>query len=319
VREDEVIAMWRCYELKYEAKSALHIGYGSQLGMVTRTRYYIPGKTLWGAVTAVLSREIMESYDAEIYKNISDFVKNHLIFSYFYPVKGADVLYPNYTDEGFGFGSKENGKFVMSKEEFEKEFISSYVSTALDKTSRAAEEGSLHEFELISPCEFVGYLFTNLEKNQGSTRYGMPIFIREVSEEEINVEIKGNEVEVFEAIKEIQVGGERIYGFGRLELRDKPRREVNKIFAKYELNLNANGPRMNSVIALSHVMVKGDEGDYFDKLRDIRGDIEPLVWREWNEKGAGQYPKFGGIALVPGSRFDSNDMEIGPYGILKPV
>ena len=312
-----MIAMWRCYELKYKAKSALHIGYGSQLGMVTRTRYYILGKTIWGAVTAVLSRKIMESYDAEIYKNVGDFVKNHLIFSYFYPVKGTDVLNPNYTDEGFGFGSNEDNHFIMSKEEFEKEFISSYVSTALDKMSRTAEEGSLHEFEFISPVEFVGYLFTNLEKNYANAM--LPFFVKEVGEEEISVQLKGKDVELFDAIREIQVGGERIYGFGRLELKDKPTREVNKILAKYELNLTAYRPRMKSDIALSHVMVKEDEGNYFDKLRNIRGDIEPLVGREWGDKGAGQNPKFEGIALVPGSRFDLNEMEIGPYGILKPV
>lgn len=35
-------------------------------------------------------------------------------FNYFYPVKAADVLYPNYTEEGFGFGSKEEDKkFVI--------------------------------------------------------------------------------------------------------------------------------------------------------------------------------------------------------------
>jgi len=59
-----------------------------------------------------------------------------------------------------------------------------------------------------------------LEKNQGNAKYGISIFVREVSDEKIRVEIKGREVELFEAIKEIQVGGERIYGFGKLELKD---------------------------------------------------------------------------------------------------
>jgi hypothetical protein len=303
--------MWRCYELTYKAKSDLHIGYGSQLGMVTRTRYYIPGKTMWGAVTAVLSRIALGSYNEKIYERVKEFVKEHLIFSYFYPTKDGDILYPNYTEKGLKFGN-------MNKEEFEKEFISSYVSTALDKTSRTAEEGSLHEFELISPAEFVGYLFTNLEKNYANAM--VPFFVKEVGEEEISVQLKGKDVELFDAIREIQVGGERIYGFGRLELlKDKQTREVNKILAKYELNLTADRPRMKSDIALSHVMVKEDEGNYFDKLRNIRGDIEPLVGREWSNKGAGQDPKFEGVALVPGSRFELNEMEIGPYGILRPV
>jgi len=307
--------MWKCYELEYKAKSAIHIGYGSQLGIVSRTRYYIPGKTMWGAVTAVLSRRIMESYDAEIYGKMGEFVKHHLIFSYFYPVKGADVLYPNYAEEGLGFGSKEKGEFVMNKEEFEKKFITSYVSTALDKTSRTAEEGSLHEFELISPVEFVGYLFTNLEKNHGNAKYGMPIFVREVEEEKIRVEIKGKKVEVFEAIKEIQVGGERIYGFGQLELKDEEIKQRESFFNRYEVVLDAERPRIKAEIALSHVMMKDDKGKYLDKLANIRGDIEPLVWRAWSEKGTGQNPNFEGIALVPGSKFGLREMKIGDFGM----
>lgn len=205
---------WKCYKLKYKTKSAVHIGYGSQLGIVSRTRYYIPGKTMWGAVTAVLSRKIMESYDAEIYKKIGDFVKNHLIFSYFYPVNDADVLYPNYTEEGFGFGSKGEGDFAMNKEEFEKEFISSYISTALDKTLRTAEEGSLHEFELISQkvkgeevC-FTGYLFMK----EGGINFGKNkkyIFVKNVGKETI-MDMGSDKTSLFEAITNIQVGGERI-------------------------------------------------------------------------------------------------------------
>jgi len=311
--------MWRCYELKYEAKSPLHIGYGAQLGIVSKTRYYIPGKTMWGAVTAVLSRSIMESYDPALYQKVGEFVKNHLILSYFYPVKGIDFLYPNYTAEGLGFGSKEDNTFVMSKEEFEKEAITSYVSTGLDKTSRTAEEGSLHEFELVSSMEYIGYLLTDLEKNQGNAKYGLSIFVREVSDEKIRVEIKGREVELFEAIKEIQVGGERIYGFGKVGLKDKREIKDKKILNGYEIALDSDKPRIKADIALSHLMLKDDNVEYFAKLANIRGDIEPLVWREWSEKGAGQKPNFRGIALVPGSRFDWKEMEIGEYSILQPM
>jgi hypothetical protein len=72
--------MWKCCGITYKAKSPLHIGYGAQLGIVNRTRYYIPEKTMWGAVTAVLSRSIMQSYDAGMYRTVNDFVKEHLIF-----------------------------------------------------------------------------------------------------------------------------------------------------------------------------------------------------------------------------------------------
>ncbi len=301
---------WKCYELKIKAKSPIHIGYGSQLGIVSRTRYYIPGKTMWGAVTAILSRNIMESYDAEIYKKIGEFVKNHLIFSYFYPVtKANNVLYPNYTDEGLKFGG-------MSKEEFEREFITSYLSTALDKGSSTAEEGSLHEFELISPVEFTGYLFTDLEKNHASAM--LPFFVKEADEEEIIVQLKGEDVEIFDAIREIQVGGERNYGFGWLNLNEQPI-ETDEIFAKYRIELNSDYPGVEvkkEMVALSHVLMDGNE-----RIEWIKGDIEPLVGREWDDekgKGAGQKISDVKICLTPGTRFglkEDEKIKIGELGI----
>ncbi|MEN4006627.1 MAG: RAMP superfamily CRISPR-associated protein [Methanobacteriaceae archaeon] len=128
--------MWKCYELKFKAKSPIHIGYGSRLGIINRTRYYIPGKTIWGAVTAILARKLMDNYNKELYEIVGDLVKENLIFSYFYPSREETVFYPNYTTEGFGFGSKDYEKFVLAKEEFEKEFITSYISTALEKSSK---------------------------------------------------------------------------------------------------------------------------------------------------------------------------------------
>ena len=325
--EARIKMSWKCYELEYKAKSGIHIGYGSQLGILSRTRYYIPGKTIWGAVTAALSRRIMGNYDAEIYRKMGEFVKHHLIFSYFYPLKEGDVLYPNYTEEGFGFGNKGGGEFVMTKEEFEKEFISSYISTALDKNSMTAEEGSLHEFELISPVEFVGYLFTNLEKGQGSATYGLPIFVKEVSNDEIRVEIRGKEVEVFEAIREIQVGGERIYGFGELELTGIEEKEdmVSLYGSEMVANLKGTSTSIISVsgepdsgyLSLAHVNIQ-NQG--FTGI-GVRGDIEPLVGREWDDergKGAGQKISDVKICLTPGTRFSLErgaGLRVGDFGI----
>lgn len=54
-------------------------------------------------------------------------------------MKGADIFYPNYTEEGLKFGEAGNGKIVMSKEEFEHEFIISYVSTLTSRSLRWVE------------------------------------------------------------------------------------------------------------------------------------------------------------------------------------
>jgi len=321
-REARIKMPWKCYELEYKAKSAVHIGYGSQLGIVSRTRYYIPGKTMWGAVTAILSRKAMGSYDKKTYEGVKEFVKEHLIFSYFYPVKGADVLYPNYTEEGFGFGSKGEGDFVMSKEEFEKEFISSYVSTALDKSSRTAEEGSLHEFELISQkvkgeevC-FTGHIFMK----EGGINFGKNkkyIFVKNVGKETI-LDMGSDNTSLFEAITNIQVGGERNYGFGWLSLNEHPV-ETDEMFGKYKVELNSDylGVEVKKeMVALSHVLTDGNE-----RIEWIKGDIEPLVGREWDDakgKGAGQKISDVKICLTPGTRFSlkkGEKIKVGEFGI----
>jgi hypothetical protein len=303
--------LWKCYELKFKAKSPIHIGYGSKLGIINRTRYYIPGKTIWGAVTAILAREGMEDYKPNIYKNVGNFVKKHMIFSYFYPLKDENVLYPNYTDNGFGFGKKNNESFLMSKEEFERDFITSYVSTAIDKSSKTAEEGSLHEFELIKDKSngketiFAGYLFAK----EGAISNGN--YSVKFSENGPFIETKDQNFPLFDAIRNVQVGGERNYGFGWFELCEK--KEINKpnlYNSNMIVNLTDLSLEDDIHIALAHVNTKNLN------LTDIRGDLEPLVGREWNSGGAGQKVSDAKICLTPGTKFNSESkIKIGCYGL----
>ena len=166
---------WKCFELMLEAKSPIHIGYGAKLGIIERTKYYIPGKTMWGAVVVRLAQKFSGHF--EEFKN---FVRENLRFSYFYIEDGEQILFPCYEEEGLKFGN-------LSLEEFESKYITSYISTSIDKLSGSAEEGSLHEFELIKDkyldngqiknTTFIGYLFLNegsgLRLNDGNN-----IFIR---------------------------------------------------------------------------------------------------------------------------------------------
>ncbi len=299
----------------FKAKSGIHIGC-RKLGMINQTRYFIPGKTIWGAVTAILSRKFMEVYDDKIYDDFKNFVRDHLIFSYFYPVVNENILYLLYEKE-LKFGN-------MSKEEFENKFISSYVSTAVDPASKTSEDGSLHEFEYISPktrdgdevC-FTGYLFFN----EGGNRQ---IFIKELNND-IVIEKSGREVQLFREIEKIQVGGERNYGFGWLELNEPKDRkfyysgEVEMYNSKVKIDLKdltLKNSGSNDMLALSHVLINPDF-----EFELIQGDIEPMVGREWNTKGAGQNPQFDGVALVPGTKFrlkkdtKLTKLTISKYGI----
>jgi len=303
--------LWKCYEIKFNAKSPIHIGYGSKLGIINRTRYYVPGKTIWGAVTATLAREGMENYNPDIYEGVGYFVRKHMIFSYFYPLKDENVLYPNYTDNGFGFGKKDNENFLMSKEEFERDFITSYVSTAIDKSSKTAEESSLHEFELISPVKFIGYLFTDVKENKEYNKGETSISIGRLEKDEILLKIENKGIQLFDSIKNMQVGGERNYGFGQVELCEK--KEINKPIlysSNMIVNLDDLSIENDDYLALAHVNTKNLN------LNGIKGDLEPLVEREWNSKGAGQNVSDPKICLTPGTKFSSESkIKIECYGL----
>jgi hypothetical protein len=297
-------------------RTPIHIGDGSQLGISNRTRYYIPGKTIWGAITARISRWHMTKYTPNIYKEVGKFVKNNLIFSYFFPIdKGGNILYPIYSERGFGFGVENNG-FIMPKAKFESKYITSYISTAIDIESKTAEAESLHEIELLNPLKFLGYLFINSEQiNNYST-----LKIQTPKEGTIHIKNDRESIELFKLIKEIQVGGERTYGFGKLELgldlpKSEPKR-TNKLYNKYEVSLDSDKPTLNTDIALSHLNFKNKKNNYFDDLKEIKGDLEPIIWRDWDEnKGMGHKKEFNMIALVPGSKFKEHEVKIGTYGI----
>lgn len=193
---------WQCCELKYRAKSPIHIGYGSKLGIINRTRYYIPGKTMWGAVTAKLGQEIKNPD----FKDLGNLVRKNLIFSYFF-IHNKELLAPKFTKTGLKYGSKSQAKF-------EQKFITSYASTAVEKESGTAEDGSLHEVELIkntvkngddeiSPVKFLGYLFAK-EGSVGNNRYSVEF-------DDGNVKIRDGEEllidNLFNTIQDLQVGG----------------------------------------------------------------------------------------------------------------
>lgn len=318
--------MWTCYRVYLEAKAPIHIGYGAKLGIVDRTRYYIPAKNVWGALTNLIAKNVMKRYDPKIYQEVGRKLNENIKFSYFYPIKYEkvnerievlQVFAPYYTENGLNFGvCKDKEKFSL--EEFEQMFISSFVSTALDKISKSAEEGSLHEIEFIKnkieqdgkikPTIFMGYLF--------------------VKNVPLKFEVEGNEIEISFTnsievnrvkLNEMWVGGERNYGFGRMKIFLVEKESGSDLF-NTELKVYVENEQVvinskkNSVIAISHIDIK-------NIVKLIRGDVEPLIGREWSEKGSGQ--KVTGVAkicIVPGSEviYDGKII-IGDFGIWEVV
>ncbi|MFH1562136.1 MAG: hypothetical protein ABIF11_01770 [Nitrospirota bacterium] len=291
----------KIYKIQFKALSPLHIGYGRKIGIINQTRYYIMGKNMWGALTAQLARRIMNNYSKEIYEEAGKFVRENLIFTNFYPVINNQVCLPQFRPKGIFYGDYSEGQDAYSKYEFESLILDSYTSTALQMKS--AEEGSLHEIEFLK----------NRVNGQDVLFEGYLLAKGEISSDGQNIVYAGEPHSISEVLKNIEVGGERKYGFGRLELNNGIGNGSDTSLWGFSIeNEQINIPAESC--SPFHVRIE-------NPFRFI-GDIEPLVGKEWeNEKGAdkagtGQKVLHHAVCLIPGSQIKENiKLKIECYGI----
>ncbi len=272
---------WRCLQLTYELRSPLHIGY-HKVGSVQRTRCYIPGRNLWGAVTERLTRKGLSVSDAQKgdYRKIGDWLKQSAAFSYFYLYEKDNLLYPHYKESGLRYGS-----ISMTPAEFEQAYLDAHVTTALEPGSTTAEMGSLHEVEYLSPYRMDGGGLGLRTLVRGL------VFLSEPAWPELNIDTWE------QWLNDLHVGGERRYGFGHLQLRSL--KEINMLPGypkEYELELEGNRPgfKITPITALlAHTVTCNLEA---------RGALEPLVGRETTtSSGFGRNLTKGQICWAPGS------------------
>jgi len=312
---------WNVYRLVYQALSPIHIGWHT-LGYIKLTRHYIPGKNIWGAMTANLTR----TYGAkgiDGYKEFGDLLKTKILTSYFYPALDFNKpLLPHFTKQGLCYGvhavedcTAKDDNYIV--EEFERRFIGSFGQTAILPQSNSAEDESLHESEYISHCIkknreyepvfFVGYIFLKKEADFNGRKVGLTT----------------GDVRLMPAIQELFVGGDLKYGWGRLKLQNIQKDEgcEEKMFG-YKFSLNSESvcikiPERFPIPA--HLRIESDF--------KVKGDIEPLVGRQWGTVrdsegkeigGAGREISNAGICWVPGSivEEETEPLQIGEFGIL---
>lgn len=173
---------WQKYRLVFRLLAPLHIGYRTA-GNLMQTRGYVPGRVLWAALTARLTRDGDNGADSLRYIEIGQQVQVHFRFTYLYPA----------TQNGTGFDTH-----YPWDEDFDYLFLNSYASTALNYASQSAEEAMLHETEFIAP----------------QTRNGQQVYLigNVYTRAELPVQLKN----WTEALDRLQFGAERGYGWGRV-------------------------------------------------------------------------------------------------------
>ncbi|MBF2029758.1 MAG: hypothetical protein IGS48_23880 [Oscillatoriales cyanobacterium C42_A2020_001] len=265
---------WRAYRVVFKLKSPMHIGCG-KVGNVQRTRPYVTGRVFWGALTMRLTRDATSgsATDSNQYKTFGDQVNSHLAFTYFYPAIAK--LQENHS-EGYEIA------FPWDNEsQFRRRFLSSYASTALVYPRQAADEGLLHEVEFLSPRTL----------DEGKQVY----LIGYVFEKE------GSNLQWQDACQRLQMGGERGYGWGDVQLIEKlePIMDSRLFNSENYSWQEQNGSILIRVSANAPMFAHASSTGLA-----ATGEIEPLVGREWKvSHQAGQHvEKFGDdICWIPGS------------------
>jgi hypothetical protein len=268
---------WMLYTAIYELHNPLHVGY-HKVGNLQRTRYYIPARNLWGAVTEALTRRGFHTQNAPLgdYRAIGEWVKAHCAFGYWFVYENQRFLTPGYSKDGLKYGD-------LTVAEFERRYLDTYASTAIDPATTSAEEGSLHEVEFIAPYHPVR------PDHQGaalSTRIAGRVFLDETA-----LPMLGEESRWRAWLDDLQIGGERRYGFGMLRLVEM--KQMNDS----QTDLTGKRPRQSvpkDAPLLAHTAVAPGI--------QVRGQIEPLVGRETSQSDAfGSYLSPGMICWIPGS------------------
>lgn len=205
--------------------------------------------------------------DSRDYLRFGEEVHRSLTFTYFYPAlkseEGYKVVWP-WEDEST----------------FRRRFLSSHQGTALSYPEQSAAQGMLHEVEFLSPH---------------TLDTGEPVFLRGFvfEKEGCNLNWKA-------AFKRLQMGGERGYGWGDVEL------EACETAGENLFN-GAGQFKDGGAYPIIHVPANGRLLAHVQAENlPIAGNVEPLVAREWRShdsryRYAGQYVTFNGIYFIPGS------------------
>lgn len=292
---------WTQYQLVFQLKSPLHIGY-RKVGNLMQTRSYVTGKVLWAALTARFTRDLGNGTDGQAYVDIGDNLKQYFRFSYLWPAvpcgsiskveKWDDLqtLFPFEVNESKNPNSLRKlypHPQLVKSAYFDYCFLDSYAGTALDQHNFTADEGTLHDTEFIAP-----YIRSN----------GLPVHL--VGSLWVVDDCPHKFSDWADKLNHIRLGGELSYGWGKVQcICCEPIKKTNEDYILDPESFPWSGH------IPAHIQLEQSEVT-------VQGIIEPLVG--WERKTNGnQEIGHATIAFVPGS-YDENgsaNFVIKHYGV----
>jgi hypothetical protein len=191
------------YKLVFKQNQLIHIG-STKWGIVNKTEIFIPGWTMWGALTKAFNQYSKRklSENQELFEPITCFYPS-------FDEKGDNILFPNYKNGLFYLGEE------YSEDKFRYKFTDTFVSTAIIPGLRSAKDESLHEIEVLLP--------QSKKENKEDKKQLYWVGILGIDEELLSNNKNKNLNEdlinfLKEGLKNIYIGGDIKYGFGELQL-----------------------------------------------------------------------------------------------------
>ncbi|MBP2072015.1 hypothetical protein [Thermoanaerobacterium butyriciformans] len=290
----------RWYKLIFKQNQPIHIG-SIEWGVINETEIFIPGWTMWGALTNQYLRT----------RGFNEIDKAKRIFEHitnFYPgvkcekdeCSNIDPLFPKYKEGNFYIGD-------YFEEQFKFEFVDTIVSTAVEPLSRKAKDESLHEFEFVLPM--------SKQNRSGSKQL---YWIGLIGLEDGVIEKVKN---FFKTSFKIYIGGDAKYGFGELELiyineLNDGERDLYEELKKWGLNENG-------------YLFLDDSGDslilkqFFEFSPKVKfeGEIKLLVESDFTQNiprvlNAGYFVNIGS-EMIKGDKNSKNSEELKNYQLFK--
>jgi hypothetical protein len=289
---------WQAYALTYRARASVLLG-GPRLGFIQRTRFYAPGWTLWGAITARLTRARLEQAEGDDYETVGRFVMDELPTSYAHVLVGDEPARPRYDRRGrLCYGP-------LPAAAFEARFVASLGQTAVAPATLTAESGALHETEVL----------TAHDRETGEpTRWRFTLYALDAWHECPPL-LQGLTLQdVLDALAALTLGADRGCGLGRLELEDvEGPLEAGDGPRPRPLAWARRAPERRTLNA--HVPLEDLTGDH------VRGRVVAIPWRWWQNDagdawGPGQKRQVRRF-YAPGSQVELDGWApvIGPRGI----
>lgn len=243
---------WAKYDLVFRLQGPLHIGW-RKVSNLQQARGYVPGKNLWAALTARLTREAGDGAKGKAYQNIGKELQTHLRFPYLYPAvpKDSNRVVKSQADLTVHYPWEDGFDYL---------FLDSYTSTALNYSSQSAEDGMLYETEFIAP----------------HTRNGHPVYLSgSLYVKHVQTALPPVLENWPSALHKLQFGGERGYGWGRVQMVNglplQPIAEVDQPMGE-TITVNERGQERSCITA--HLLA--------NNATAVSGPVEPLIGWERN-------------------------------------